>query len=91
MNANDENRIFTEEDGLQFAIAIVDPLNDQTYLDHLGRDMEEFLSISVSQTKVTPETGYEEKIFDLHKCSDEELGLDDSGNSKFYPIYEEHA
>ena len=90
MNANDENRIFTEEDGLQFAIGIVDTNNPPTYVDHLGRDMEEFLSIIVSQTKVTSET-YEEKIFDLHKCSEEELGLDESGNSKFYPIYEEHA
>ena len=90
MNANDENRIFTEEDGLQFAIGIADAWNAPTYVDHLGRDMEEFLSIIVSQTKVTPET-YEEKIFDFHKCSDEELGLDESGNSKFYPIYEEHA
>ena len=91
MNANDENRIFTEEDGLQFAIAIVDTWNAPTYLDHLGRDMEEFLSLAVTQTKATPETGYEEKNFDLHKCSEEELGLDESGNSKFYPIFEEHA
>ena len=52
--------------------------------------MNEFLEIIVNLAKVTHDT-YDNEIFDLHKCSDEELGLDESGNSKFYPIYEEHA
>ena len=30
------------------------------------------------------------QILDLHKCTEEELGLDESGNSKFYPITEEN-
>ena len=29
------------------------------------------------------------QVLDLHKCTEEELGLDESGNSKFYPIVEE--
>ena len=29
------------------------------------------------------------QVLDLHKCTEEELGLDESGNSKFYPIIEE--
>ena len=30
------------------------------------------------------------QVLDLHKCTEEELGLDESGNSKFYPINEEY-
>ena len=35
--ANDENRKFTEKDGLQFAIGIADVLNAPSHQDPLGR------------------------------------------------------
>ena len=56
--------------------------------------MSEYLNLVISQQTVDLENTIIDKIgetFDYealepHKCTDEELGLDGSGNSKFYSI-----
>ena len=45
---NDESRIFTEEDGFQIAIAVVDP-RTRTGEDFQGRELEEYIEVHATQ------------------------------------------
>ena len=47
-NYNDENRIFTEDDGFQIAIAVADGRTIPNYVDPLGRELHEYLEIVVT-------------------------------------------
>ena len=89
-----DDKIFTEDDGFQIAIGIGDNRNFTSFADPFGRDVSEFIEIVVTQVSVNALAENITEIFslevlDLHKCTEEELGLDESGNSKFYPIIEE--
>ena len=47
-NYNDENRIFTEEDGFQIAIAVGDSRTFPNFTDPFGREIHEYLEIVVT-------------------------------------------
>lgn len=83
------NHILTTEDGLQFAIGIVDFYSDDE--DALRQKLDDKINLYVYQwfyssdsTKEVPES-FE---METHLCTDEELGLIDNSEpstSKFYP------
>ena len=50
--------------------------------------MEEWITIGAYYSKCNI-GDCEETYLELHKCTEEELGLDDKGNSKFYPTTEQ--
>ena len=74
------------------AIALVDNKSND-YKDADGREQDDYIEINVSQGSYTVdeqgESTFTDKKFELHRCSEEEVGLDESGNSKFYPIIDE--
>ena len=85
------NRVFTEQDGFQIAIAVPDFTPEETeeyYQDMKGRKLEEWITIEANFIKCTFDS-CDYTDLELHKCTDEELGLDDKGNSKFYPTSEQ--
>lgn len=84
------NRIFTADDGLQFAIGIID-YGTEDYTDVEGRNFDEYLELYVYNWYFTQDTSAEvPESFEIksHICTEEELGLlesSDSNSSKFYP------
>ena len=81
---------FTEQDGFQIALAIIDLSNiDDHYLDNEGRPLEEYANIEIRASGWNITGEYEGEELKYHPCTDEELGLDSSSNSKFYPIHGE--
>ena len=90
---NEDYRIFSEKDGFQLAFAILDT-QEPKYIDSSEEiNIDEYLTINVTQKHVDYEARPDEQLksteLALHRCSDQELGLDDSGNSKFYPVNKE--
>ena len=80
------DRIFTAEDGLQFAIGIIDYGSDD-FEDMEGRNFNNYLYLWVEMeyyaeddTTIVPE----DFELETHRCTDEELGLSDTSSSKFY-------
>ena len=74
------NRVFTEKDGFQIAVAVPDftvELTDEWYQDHYNRKLEEWITLQASHIKCTLEEGCEYTNLELHKCTEEELGLED--------------
>ena len=88
---SNDGRIFTAEDGLQFAIGVVDYDTDaDDYGDVLGRDFEDYIALSVWMIYYAEDDTEVPDWFEIetHRCTDEELGLDtssDSSPTKFYP------
>ena len=83
--------MFTEKDGFQIAVAVpdfTDELTDEYYQDKYGRELEEWITIGATYEKCIFDD-CEDTYLELHKCTEEELGLDDKGNSKFYPTTEQ--
>ena len=74
------------------AFAVVDYAADN-FQDSQGRNLEDYLNVTVTLVELSEEdeeNGNPEDIkIETHKCTDEELGLDGSGKSKFYPIIED--
>ena len=67
-------------------------LNTEDYSDKAGRELSEYLEVTVSQDsydELSSGEQFKSKIIPTHPCTDAELGLDDSGNSMFEPIIEE--
>ena len=88
---NDKSRVFTQEDGFQIAFAVVDD-STKDYSDRAGRLLSEYLEVTVSQSyydSYSNENAYTSTPLKTHPCTEAELGLDNAGNSKFYPIIEE--
>ena len=89
-NYNDFSDKFTEEDGFQLAFAVID-FGTGNYSDVGGRQLDEYLKVKVTQVNVDASSGepnFEAINIEHHACSEAELGLDDSGDSKFGPILE---
>ena len=91
-NQNDFSRKFTEDDGFQVAFAVIDN-QSKDYSDVAGRQLEEYLKVKVSKQTFNYGTSDGELVeiieIEHHACSDSELGLDDSGETKFNKIVEE--
>ena len=80
-----EGRALTKDDGLQFAIGILD-FGTSNWTDYYGRDFEEYLSLDVHQYKfrLDPSLNSRQKL-ESHPCTEEELGLVTSSESNFFP------
>ena len=88
-NYNDYSRKFTEDDGFQLAFAVIDYQTDDL-TDVAGRQLEEYLRVKLSWSNINfTEDEFEFIEIEHHPCSDSELGLDDSGDSKFSPMIDE--
>ena len=88
---NDKSNAFTEEDGFQVAFAVIDQ-NTADYTDKAGRELSEYLEVTVSlgeYDESNSENKYSITTIQTHPCTEAELGLDDSGTSKFESIIEE--
>ena len=90
VKANDYERKFTQDEGFQVAFAVIDADTDD-FSDVLGRKLEDYLQVKLVQEHYNddPKKQREKIVITPHPCTDAELGLDDSGTSKFYSIPDE--
>ena len=50
---------------------------------------EEYIDITVTQYDYRGGSNYEFEVLETHPCSDAEIGLDNTKESKFYPLSEQ--
>ena len=48
---NDDSRIFTEKDGFQMALAVIDQRTFPTYHDELNRELEDYTELKLFNFK----------------------------------------
>ena len=74
---HDQERVFTQNDGYALAFAVIDFATYPDNSDILGRELGEYLNVTVSNDSIDYENGeFGSRQIQIHRCEHEELPLD---------------